>query len=325
MDTNIGAELRQAREQRHLTLDDISRVTKVPIARLEAIECGDLEHLSPNIFARGFVREYAVQLGLDPVRVVSDYVAQFRTQPAAELTTVEPDDFCSSRLSALPAVALVALGLGVALYGAVAGVRAQISRPAPQLRAVPTSGTLDRADVAAALVASLTERMHLQIHARSTCAVSATADDEPAISRVLHAGENVSIEGRDEVVLHVDNSDACSYWIDGAPGSRSGHGGHAVTIRMLEERAPSPVGTAGRVSKIVNPIRPAPGKARAPAIPEAVPVAAVALTDAVVDDEPLAESSGDASSEHATPQETSPAVATPPDAIPGNPEPDPRG
>ena len=243
MDTNIGVELRQAREQRHLTLDDISRVTKVPIAKLEAIERGNLEELSPSIFARGFVREYAIQVGLDPVHAVNDYVAQFQT-PAAEPTVVEPDDFSSGRLSAVPAVAFLALGVGVALYGAVAGLRAQFSRPVSQPRPVATSGTLDRTDFAASLVASLTERMRLQIHARSMCTVSATADGEPAISRVLQAGENASVEGRDEVVLRVDNSDACSYWIDGAPGSRISRGGRALTIRMLQERELSPVGTA---------------------------------------------------------------------------------
>jgi len=328
MDTNIGVELRQAREQRHLTLDDISRVTKVPIARLEAIERGSLEELSPSIFARGFVREYAIQVGLDPVRAVNDYLAQFQTQPAAEPTVVEPDDFSSGRLSAVPAVAFLALGVGVALYGAVAGLRAQFSRPVSQPRPVATSGTLDRTDFAASLVASLTERMRLQIHARSKCTVSATADGEPAISRVLQAGENASVEGRDEVVLRVDNSDACSYWIDGAPGSRISRGGRALTIRMLQELEPSPVGTAGgHVSRIVNPIRPAP-KPRATAIPDVLPTPAVIFTDTAADDEPLSNSAGDgpeASSEPATPQDIPPVSATPPDAIPGNPAPDPRG
>jgi cytoskeletal protein RodZ len=65
MDDSIGAKLRQAREQRHLTLQQVSENTKVRIHYLEALENDDLSDISSTAQARGFLRIYAEYLGLN--------------------------------------------------------------------------------------------------------------------------------------------------------------------------------------------------------------------------------------------------------------------
>ncbi len=77
----IGTKLRDARLDRNLTLRDISRVTKISVRLLEAIERDDLAAMPGDFFARAFLRAYAAEVGLNPAEIVGDYVKQL--SPAA--------------------------------------------------------------------------------------------------------------------------------------------------------------------------------------------------------------------------------------------------
>ena len=62
----VGQKLFEARQRRGLTLDGLSRTTKIPVALLDAIERDDVARLPQGFFTRGFVRTYAKEVGLDP-------------------------------------------------------------------------------------------------------------------------------------------------------------------------------------------------------------------------------------------------------------------
>jgi cytoskeletal protein RodZ len=64
--TDIGIELRQAREARGLSLDQVQKATRIKRVFLEAIEAGRIDELPGPVQARGFIRSYAGHLGLDP-------------------------------------------------------------------------------------------------------------------------------------------------------------------------------------------------------------------------------------------------------------------
>lgn len=61
----IGHVLRTAREKRNLSLDDIQERTKIRKYYLQAIEEGNLSALPGLVYARGFIRNYADQVGVD--------------------------------------------------------------------------------------------------------------------------------------------------------------------------------------------------------------------------------------------------------------------
>ena len=67
-----GAQLREARRQRKLTLGEVANRTKIPIHTLEAIERNELDRLPRGIFTRGFLRGYAAEVGLDPEQIVNE-------------------------------------------------------------------------------------------------------------------------------------------------------------------------------------------------------------------------------------------------------------
>jgi cytoskeleton protein RodZ len=84
---DIGETLRTAREQQGLSLDEISRRTKIGADKLRAIEGNDIQKLPSGIFLRGFVRAYAREVGLDVEDTVNRYIAQFES----EATVVEDE------------------------------------------------------------------------------------------------------------------------------------------------------------------------------------------------------------------------------------------
>lgn len=80
-----GARLRRNRLQRGIEIDQIARITKVSPAYLRSIEEDRYERLPASVYVRGFVTAYARCLGLDPARVVPDYLERFEAgrPPAA--------------------------------------------------------------------------------------------------------------------------------------------------------------------------------------------------------------------------------------------------
>jgi cytoskeletal protein RodZ len=79
----VGEQLRGAREVKGVDLHRVERDTKIRIKYLEALESGDFGDLPGEVYARGFLRNYATYLGLD----ADDIVAGWRQEAG------EPEPF----------------------------------------------------------------------------------------------------------------------------------------------------------------------------------------------------------------------------------------
>jgi cytoskeleton protein RodZ len=73
---NVGAALRAARERLGLAEDDIAQFTRVRSAYIAAIEAFDFDALPSRPFVVGYVRAYALALGLEPEAVVARFHAE---------------------------------------------------------------------------------------------------------------------------------------------------------------------------------------------------------------------------------------------------------
>lgn len=69
----IGYQLRQAREQAGLSLDEIRDQTKIDIVSLRALENGDFNKISSPFFVRSHIRAYAKIVGLEPTYLLKRY------------------------------------------------------------------------------------------------------------------------------------------------------------------------------------------------------------------------------------------------------------
>ena len=70
---SLGTYLRNERELRQISLEEIAQTTRIPLKMLQHIEDDHLDELPGEVFARGFLRSYARSVGLDPDEVVERY------------------------------------------------------------------------------------------------------------------------------------------------------------------------------------------------------------------------------------------------------------
>lgn len=73
---SLGSYLRESRERRGLSVEEIARATRVAGQYLEAIEADDFRALPAPVFAKGFIRAYCQTLGLDADEVLTRYREQ---------------------------------------------------------------------------------------------------------------------------------------------------------------------------------------------------------------------------------------------------------
>ncbi|HZR57853.1 MAG TPA: RodZ domain-containing protein [Terriglobales bacterium] len=86
----FGAQLKKIREQRSITLDQISISTKIGVRFLQALEEERFEQLPGGIFNKAFVRSYARTIGVDENQAVADYlIASGEDQPKKPTETRE--------------------------------------------------------------------------------------------------------------------------------------------------------------------------------------------------------------------------------------------
>jgi cytoskeleton protein RodZ len=76
---SFGQNLRQAREARNITLQEITAATKIGTRALQALEDERFDQLPGGIFNKGFVRAYARFVGLDEEKTVAAYMAAAKT------------------------------------------------------------------------------------------------------------------------------------------------------------------------------------------------------------------------------------------------------
>jgi len=88
---SFGPALRRAREERGLSLDDVSRETRLTKRYLLALENETLDDLPGGPYNRAYVRTYATYLELDPDRLISAYAREEGSQSRAGRLAVRPD------------------------------------------------------------------------------------------------------------------------------------------------------------------------------------------------------------------------------------------
>jgi transcriptional regulator with XRE-family HTH domain len=90
----VGDKLREAREAKGLSLDDVAAMTRVPTRHLEHIDKGAWDTLPAITYSIGFARAYAKAVGLDPSDIGAQLRAQLGSAPISSAATsyYEPAD-----------------------------------------------------------------------------------------------------------------------------------------------------------------------------------------------------------------------------------------
>lgn len=73
----VGQTLKEEREKKFYTLDEIEKATKIRKELLEALEAGDYVKLPPPTFVQGFIKNYGKFLGLNPEKLLAIFRREF--------------------------------------------------------------------------------------------------------------------------------------------------------------------------------------------------------------------------------------------------------
>ncbi len=73
----FGPVLRAARERRGVTLKQLAEETKLSVELWASLEDNDLTRWPKRVFARSYVRDYALRVGLDADEVVNEFCRLF--------------------------------------------------------------------------------------------------------------------------------------------------------------------------------------------------------------------------------------------------------
>ncbi len=224
-EVTFGTWLRRQRELREISLREIADVTKISIRYLEALERDRFDVLPAPVFARGFLREYARYVGLDPDEVVNSYISAQKPiepedDPAGPMRRRSPRAQRSSMVVLIVAVVVVvAVVAGIAYF--VDRQKTGPGREEPPMSApaaeIPTgfavsTGIANRNDPALAAVIH-----RIAIDFADDCWIEAVVDSGRRISEVHVAGESLQVEAQERVVLTLDNPEAVQIQVNGRP------------------------------------------------------------------------------------------------------------
>jgi cytoskeleton protein RodZ len=108
-----GAQLRQARENRGLSLDEVATKTRVQRRYLQALEDGTVDKLPEPVYARGFLKKYADFLGLDSAGMAERYfpMAEIRKQGSSGSPLMPPSPKRTNWLGYTVGVVAAVIGL----------------------------------------------------------------------------------------------------------------------------------------------------------------------------------------------------------------------
>lgn len=106
---SLGIYLRQERELRQISLEEVSQSTRIPLRMLQRIEEDQFDDLPGEVFARGFLKSYASVVGLEPDDVLVRYGDRKNVSDVAPapITAITPPEEKGRRFGI--AIALVIL------------------------------------------------------------------------------------------------------------------------------------------------------------------------------------------------------------------------
>ncbi len=98
----LGEWLRDRREELDISLEQADAETRIRARYLEALEAEDLEALPNKVVARGFLRNYAIYLELDPQQALDRYATVAGPSETESLAVSESSPFDSETFQPVP-------------------------------------------------------------------------------------------------------------------------------------------------------------------------------------------------------------------------------
>lgn len=251
----IGHALKDAREKRSFTIDQVQKQTRIHATVLEALEGGRCDDMLTPTYVRSFLKKYAEYLGLDSRSILSEYSRErpaAHEQHAAIKSPVNPARQAGSA-SPLPVLRYAAVSAAVILVIAAAWIgiskaltvfgkarghsgnkpKAAVIRPsaasaakkAVSKAASPKERTAKPAvspTVNTAIPKGTPIRLVLKVRAQTM--VKLRVDGNLLFERVLPSGTEESFTANDRINIYVARAEAIELFLNGRSLGSPGRG-----------------------------------------------------------------------------------------------------
>src|SRR5687767_12001268 len=124
MSASLGEKLRQAREERGISISEVAEQTRISSLYLKSIEDDNYKPLPGGIFNKGFVKAYAKYVGIDEQEALQDYARLVASQTEEIVDDSQPryrpqvlTDEARSASSLAPTIVFAVIILGLMTGG----------------------------------------------------------------------------------------------------------------------------------------------------------------------------------------------------------------
>ncbi len=229
----ILAKLRLLREQKSLSIEDISAQTLIRPTLLQALETGRFEDLPEPIYVKGFIRRYGDVVGADSHALVQ-YFEEIAAPPPPELDYEKENDEVEEKVGkyvpiVLPYVLVIGL-LGAASFGLfsiISSRRNAESIASQQQRSKivnsPAQPTAKPTPTPTAKPIPDTVEVSLELQGESWLRVK--VDGKTEFEGILKTGDRKTWKGEEEVSIRSGNAGAVMVSVNQKPAKSLGKAG----------------------------------------------------------------------------------------------------
>ena len=261
----IGDLLRRERERQNLSIKDIEKATSIRALYIDAIEKGEYKTLPGEVYAKGFVRNYANYLKLNANEIVNAFNEEMHPQEelheAAESSSAEEarqaqtvernrEDYRGPKITSLESypmeksshgvrnALMVAAAVFVVAFAALIafGGDEEPSAPAPRAKTQTQQGQKPgQKQTEAAPKAA--HGVEVKLSFTDRCWTEVVVDGKTEFEGTAEKGKVLTLKGKDKVRITAGNAGALNYSLNGKDMGAIGQKGEVVEKTFTKENA----------------------------------------------------------------------------------------
>lgn len=207
---SIGEALKKAREDKKLTLEQAQRDTKIQLKVLVSLETDAFSKLPNPTYVKGFIKQYAQYLGLDPEPLLNEYVSLNPQAPPQEIvvkgedekikTAASPAKKKSNLTTIILASIIVVLVIGAGLSKLIGRATSVPKRE----KAISTK--FSKKEKPKPLIVKESEPLKLTVTANQDSWMHIKCDGKIVYQSILKTGSSQLFQANEQIVLWVGNA-----------------------------------------------------------------------------------------------------------------------
>ena len=258
----IGDLLRRERERQNLSIKDIEKATSIRALYIDAIEKGEYKTLPGEVYAKGFVRNYANYLELNANEIVNAFNEEMHPQEelqeSAGSSSVEEarqeqsaernrEEYRGPKITSLESypmekkshgvrnALMVAAAVFIVAFAALIafGGDEEPSAPAPRAKTQTQQG--QKQTEAAPKPAA--DGVEVKLSFTDRCWTEVVVDGKTEFEGTAEKGKVLTLKGKDKVRITAGNAGALHYSLNGKDMGAIGQKGEVVEKTFTKENA----------------------------------------------------------------------------------------